>query len=77
MAARKPRASLVPWLAIAGVVVVLDQLTKALIVARFALGDSVAAAQALAYRNVAQIQWRGAYCRRDIGYRAVARERQP
>jgi phosphoribosylamine--glycine ligase len=42
-----------------------------------ALGDSVAAAQALAYRNVAQIQWRGAYCRRDIGYRAVARERQP
>ena len=42
MAARKPRASLVPWLAIAGVVVVLDQLTKALIVARFALGDSFA-----------------------------------
>ena len=41
-----------------------------------ALGDSVAAAQALAYRNVAQIQWRGAYCRRDIGYRAVAREQQ-
>ncbi len=41
MAARKSSGSLLPWLAIAFVVVVLDQATKALIVARFALGDSV------------------------------------
>ena len=41
MAARKSSASLLPWLAIAFVVIVLDQATKALIVARFALGDSV------------------------------------
>ena len=41
MAARKSSASLWPWLAIAAVVIVLDQLTKTLIVWRFALGDSV------------------------------------
>ncbi|HEY5789681.1 MAG TPA: phosphoribosylamine--glycine ligase [Gammaproteobacteria bacterium] len=40
-----------------------------------ALGDSVAAAQAAAYAVVDRIHWDGAYCRRDIGYRAVARER--
>jgi signal peptidase II len=34
------RAGLLPWLAIAAVVVVLDQWTKALIVDAFALGDS-------------------------------------
>ena len=44
MAARKSSASLWPWLAIAVVVVVLDQLTKTLIVWRFALGDSVTVA---------------------------------
>ena len=41
MAGRKSSGSLLPWLGIAAVIVVLDQLTKALIVARFALGDSV------------------------------------
>jgi signal peptidase II len=40
MAARRS-ASLLPWLGIAFIVVVLDQLTKTLIVARFALGDSL------------------------------------
>ena len=40
-----------------------------------ALGDSVAEAQARAYERVAQIQWDNVYFRRDIGYRAVARER--
>jgi phosphoribosylamine--glycine ligase len=40
-----------------------------------ALGDTVAAAQAAAYALVDGIGWDGAYCRRDIGYRAVARER--
>lgn len=39
-----------------------------------ALGDSVSAAQARAYELVRQINWRDAYYRRDIGYRAVARE---
>ena len=39
-----------------------------------ALGDSVAAAQKQAYQLVDQIHWNGMYCRRDIGYRAIARE---
>jgi len=39
-----------------------------------ALGDSVADAQAKAYELVDQISWNNMYCRRDIGYRAVARE---
>jgi phosphoribosylamine--glycine ligase len=39
-----------------------------------ALGDSVSAAQARAYGLVRQISWQNAYYRRDIGYRAVARE---
>jgi phosphoribosylamine--glycine ligase len=38
------------------------------------LGDSVGAAQTQAYAGVAQIDWRDCYYRRDIGYRAVARE---
>lgn len=38
------------------------------------LGDSVRAAQAEAYAGVAQINWHNCYYRRDIGYRAVARE---
>ena len=38
------------------------------------LGDSVSAAQQGAYRVVRQIHWEDAYYRRDIGYRAVARE---
>jgi phosphoribosylamine--glycine ligase len=40
-----------------------------------ALGESVTAAQALAYRRVGRIRWKGAHYRTDIGYRAVARER--
>jgi len=39
-----------------------------------ALGDTVGEAQARAYRAVAGIHWQGVYFRRDIGYRAVARE---
>ncbi len=39
-----------------------------------ALGDSVTAAQQLAYRRVDTISWEGAFCRRDIGHRAIARE---
>lgn len=40
-----------------------------------ALGKDVTAAQAAAYRQVARIHWHQVYFRRDIGYRAVARER--
>ncbi len=40
MATRRS-GSLLPWLGIALIVVVLDQLTKTLIVARFALGDNL------------------------------------
>jgi phosphoribosylamine--glycine ligase len=39
-----------------------------------ALGDSVAEAKARAYEIVASIDWPDMYHRRDIGYRAVARE---
>ena len=39
-----------------------------------ALGDDVTSAQRKAYTAVAKISWDGAFCRRDIGYRAVARE---
>jgi phosphoribosylamine--glycine ligase len=39
-----------------------------------ALGDSVTEAQARAYAAVARIDWPEGFCRRDIGYRAVARE---
>ena len=40
-----------------------------------ALGASVAEAQARAYAAVDRIDWPGGFCRRDIGWRAVARER--
>ena len=40
-----------------------------------ALGDTVASAQAAAYALADQISWPGMFCRRDIGYRAIARER--
>ena len=40
-----------------------------------ALGHSVSEAQASAYAAADRIHWNGAYLRRDIGYRAVARER--
>src|SRR5690606_35136396 len=41
-----------------------------------ALGDTVTAAQQRAYQRVAGIQWNGAYYRKDIAYRAIAREQQ-
>jgi phosphoribosylamine--glycine ligase len=37
-------------------------------------GETVHAAQAEAYRLVERIHWEGAHYRRDIGYRAIARE---
>lgn len=40
-----------------------------------ATASSVAAAQALAYAGVDALDWPGGFCRRDIGWRAVARER--
>lgn len=39
------------------------------------LGDSVTDAQTQAYGAAAKIGWRNAYYRKDIGYRAIARER--
>jgi phosphoribosylamine--glycine ligase len=39
------------------------------------LGDNVSAAQAQAYALVDAIHWPGMQCRRDIGYRAIAREK--
>lgn len=39
-----------------------------------ALGDSVTDAQGRAYAAVARIDWPEGFCRRDIGFRAVARE---
>jgi phosphoribosylamine--glycine ligase len=38
------------------------------------LGTSVAAAQSEAYALVDAVSWKGMQCRRDIGYRAIARE---
>jgi phosphoribosylamine--glycine ligase len=38
-------------------------------------GKSVSAAQARAYAAVDRIDWPGGFCRRDIGYLAVAREK--
>jgi len=38
------------------------------------LGDGVTAARDAAYRGVDRIRWDGAYFRRDIGHRAIARE---
>jgi phosphoribosylamine--glycine ligase len=40
-----------------------------------ALGRTVAAAQARAYAAVERIRWPEGFCRRDIGWRAVERER--
>ena len=39
------------------------------------LGDTVADAAQRAYDSVDKIDWEGVYCRRDIGHRAIARER--
>jgi phosphoribosylamine--glycine ligase len=38
-----------------------------------AVGETIAAAQARAYAAVDAIDWPGGFCRRDIGWRAVAR----
>jgi phosphoribosylamine---glycine ligase len=40
-----------------------------------ALGKTVTEAQARAYRAVDRIVWPEGFCRRDIGWRAVERER--
>ncbi|MPY73669.1 MAG: phosphoribosylamine--glycine ligase [Alphaproteobacteria bacterium] len=40
-----------------------------------ALGDSVADAQRRAYAAIDKIDWPGGFCRRDIGWRAIAREK--
>src|SRR5690606_19437976 len=40
-----------------------------------ALGDTASEAQRRAYACAERIQWNDAYFRRDIGYRAVAREK--
>jgi phosphoribosylamine--glycine ligase len=39
------------------------------------LGKSVAEAQARAYAAVDRIRWPGGFCRRDIGWRAIARQK--
>jgi phosphoribosylamine--glycine ligase len=39
-----------------------------------ALGGTVAEAQARAYQAIDRIRWADGFCRRDIGFRAVARE---
>ncbi|HGS4434207.1 TPA: phosphoribosylamine--glycine ligase [Vibrio cholerae] len=39
-----------------------------------ALGNTVLEAQQHAYQLADQIHWNGMFCRRDIGYRAIARE---
>jgi phosphoribosylamine--glycine ligase len=41
-----------------------------------ALGEDIAQAQQRAYRGVDQIHWEGAFHRRDIGWRAIARDKQ-
>lgn len=38
-----------------------------------ALGDTVAQAQQRAYQLAESIEWPGSFCRKDIGYRAIAR----
>ena len=40
------------------------------------MGESVAVAQKKAYQSIAAIDWPEGFCRRDIGWRAIARETQ-
>jgi phosphoribosylamine--glycine ligase len=40
-----------------------------------ALGNSVSEAQQKAYELADKISWSGMFMRRDIGYRAIAREK--
>ena len=39
-----------------------------------AVGKTVREAQARAYEAIARIDWPGGFCRKDIGWRAIARE---
>src|SRR5207237_10087712 len=41
-----------------------------------ALGKTVGAAQARAYAAIDRIRWPGGFCRRDIGWQAVKREKE-
>jgi phosphoribosylamine--glycine ligase len=41
-----------------------------------AIGGTIAEAQARAYEAVDRIRWPDGFCRRDIGFRAVAREQR-
>jgi phosphoribosylamine--glycine ligase len=41
------------------------------------LGGTVAEAQRIAYAAVDRVDWPEGFCRRDIGWRAIAREREP
>lgn len=41
-----------------------------------AIGSTVASAQAGAYRLVDAVEWENGFCRRDIGWQAIAREQQ-
>jgi phosphoribosylamine--glycine ligase len=40
-----------------------------------ALGETVAEAQGRAYEAISRINWRGGFYRRDIGWRAIHREK--
>jgi phosphoribosylamine--glycine ligase len=40
------------------------------------LGDTVEQAAAQSYAAVDKIDWQDVYCRRDIGHRAIAREKR-
>ncbi len=40
------------------------------------LGDGIAAAREKAYEAIARIDWPGGFYRRDIGWRAMAREEE-
>ena len=42
-----------------------------------ARGTTIAEAQARAYRAVDLIDWPEGFCRREIGWRAIAREKDP
>ena len=42
---------------------------------RLSSGASVSDAQQQAYRLAEKIRWNGCFYRKDIGYRAIARER--
>lgn len=42
-----------------------------------AMGDTIAEARDNAYNAVDRIDWPGGFCRRDIGWRAIARENSP